>query len=85
MTTVLDFYADWCKPCQALAPVLEQIANELDNVTINKINVDWEENEHLVNEYQIRNIPTLIILQKGKFPKRLVGLLPKEKILEALK
>lgn len=85
MITVLDFYADWCKPCKALAPVLEQIASELDNVTVNKINVDWEENEHLVNEYQIRNIPTLIILQKGKFPKRLVGLLPKEKILEALK
>ena len=70
---LVDFYADWCGPCNAMAPVIEELATELDGkAKVGKINVD--ENSDIAVEYNVMSIPTLIIFQNGKEEKRLVGL-----------
>ena len=77
---LVDFYADWCGPCNAMAPVIEELAAELDGkAKVGKINVD--ENSDIAVEYNVMSIPTLIIFQNGKEEKRLVGLRDKEELL----
>lgn len=77
---LVDFYADWCGPCNAMAPVIEELATELDGkAKVGKINVD--ENSDIAIEYNVMSIPTLIIFQNGKEEKRLVGLRDKEELL----
>ena len=77
---LVDFYADWCGPCNAMAPVIEELATELDGKTkVGKINVD--ENSDIAVEYNVMSIPTLIIFKNGKEEKRLVGLRDKEELL----
>lgn len=77
---LVDFYADWCGPCNAMAPVIEEVATELDGkAKVGKINVD--ENSDIAVEYNVMSIPTLIIFQNGKEEKRLVGLRDKEELL----
>ncbi len=76
---VVDFWATWCGPCRALAPTVEQIANEYEGkVTVAKCNVD--EQEDISMEYGIRSIPTLIYFKDGKVADKTVGLLPKDEI-----
>ena len=70
---LVDFYADWCGPCNAMAPVIEELAKELEGkVKVGKINVD--ENPDIAVEYNVMSIPTLIVFKNGKEEKRLVGL-----------
>ena len=77
---LVDFYADWCGPCNAMAPVIEEVATELDGkAKVGKINVD--ENSDIAVEYNVMSIPTLIIFKNGKEEKRLVGLRDKEELL----
>ena len=77
---LVDFYADWCGPCNAMTPVIEELATELDGkAKVGKINVD--ENSDIAVEYNVMSIPTLIIFQNGKEEKRLVGLRDKEELL----
>ena len=77
---LVDFYADWCGPCNAMAPVIEELATELDGkAKVGKINVD--ENSEIAVEYNVMSIPTLIIFKNGKEEKRLVGLRDKEELL----
>lgn len=77
---LVDFYADWCGPCNAMAPVIEELATELDGkAKIGKINVD--DNPDIAVEYNVMSIPTLIIFKNGKEEKRLVGLRDKEELL----
>lgn len=77
---LVDFYADWCGPCNAMAPVIEELAKELEGkAKVGKINVD--ENSDIAVEYNVMSIPTLIIFKKGKEEKRLVGLRDKEELL----
>ena len=69
---LLDFYATWCGPCQMMAPVVEEIAEELgDKVIVGKINSD--ENEELVEKYNIMSIPTLVIRKNGQDFKTFLG------------
>ncbi len=69
---VVDFWAEWCGPCKALAPVLDEVANEMDGkAKVAKVNVD--ENPELAQKYSIRGIPTLIFIQDGEEKSRLVG------------
>lgn len=76
-TVVADFWAPWCGPCRAIAPVLEQLAGELaGKVKIVKINVD--ENSESASQMGVMNIPTLIVFKGGKEADRIVGALPKE-------
>ena len=81
--TLIDFYAEWCGPCKALSPIIDEIANEAINVTVGKVNVDEERD--LAMKYHVRSIPTMVIFKGGKEIERLVGFLPKEQILEKIK
>lgn len=71
---LVDFYADWCGPCKAMAPALEQLSSKLgDHAKVIKINVD--KNQHAALAYQVQSIPTLILFQGGKIKWRQAGAL----------
>ena len=76
---LLDFYADWCGPCRMIAPVIEEIANERDDIIVGKINVD--EQGELAQAYDVMSIPTLIVLKDGKVANQATGARPKAAIL----
>lgn len=78
---LVDFYADWCGPCQMMGPVIEEIAEELkEKAKVGKINVD--ENPDIALEYNVMSIPTLIIFKDGKEIKRFVGVTDKDELLK---
>ncbi|CAM3777650.1 thioredoxin [Alicyclobacillus pomorum] len=80
---LLDFYADWCGPCKILAPVLEEVANELDGtLQVGKLNVD--ENPETASKFGIMSIPTMMVFKNGKPVKQLVGYMPKNNIMAEL-
>jgi thioredoxin 1 len=80
---LVDFYADWCGPCQALKPVLEKLSDDFKGkVAFGKINVDH--NRETAGKYGIMSIPTLIIFKNGKLADRLVGAMPTETIKQRL-
>ena len=81
--TLIDFYADWCGPCKALAPIIDDIAKNEAHITVGKVNV--EEERDLATKYGVRSIPTMVIFKNGKEVNRLVGFLPKEEILAKIK
>ena len=77
---LVDFFADWCGPCKMMAPIVEELATELDGkVKVGKINVD--ENSDIAVEYNVMSIPTLIVFKNGKEEKRIVGVRDKEELL----
>ncbi len=79
---VVDFYADWCGPCQMLAPVLEELEKET-SIKIVKINVD--EIPELARQFRIMSIPTLMLFKDGKFIKKELGFMPIERLREFIK
>ena len=79
---LLDFYADWCGPCRMVSPIVDEIAEERDDIIVAKINVD-EEND-LASEFGVFSIPTLIVLKNGKVANQAMGARPKEAILALL-
>ena len=81
--TLIDFYADWCGPCKALSPIIDEIAKSETHITVGKVNV--EEEKELAMQYHVRSIPTMVIFKGGKEVNRLVGFLPKEEILAKIK
>ena len=81
---LVDFWAEWCGPCRALAPKLEEISKELDGkIKIVKINID--DNPEAPSKYGVRGIPTLIIFKEGEQVDQIVGNHPKDSILETIK
>lgn len=82
-TVLLDFYADWCGPCRMVAPLVEEIANERDDVLVGKINVD--ESPELANTFGVFSIPTLVVMKNGKVIRQEAGARPKAMILDMLK
>ena len=60
---LLDFYADWCGPCRMLSPIVDEIANERDDIVVGKINVDIE--GELAEEFGVFSIPTLVVMKQG--------------------
>jgi len=79
---LVDFWATWCAPCKAIAPVLDQLADEYDGkIKIGKVNVD--ENPATPGQYGVRGIPTMILFKDGEIIDQLVGAVPKKQI-EAL-
>ncbi len=80
--TLVDFWAPWCGPCRVVGPVLEEIAEERDDVKIVKLNVD--DNQQTAAQYQVLSIPTMILFKAGAPVKTIIGAFPKKKILEQL-
>jgi thioredoxin 1 len=80
---VVDFWAEWCGPCKAIAPALDELATEYaGRVTIAKVNVD--EHPGLAARYQVRSIPTLLIFKGGQVIDQVVGAVPKAQIKKRL-
>ena len=79
---LLDFYADWCGPCRMVLPIVEQIANEREDLLVAKINVD--ENPDLAQEFGVFSIPTLVVMKEGKVVHQVAGARPKAQILALL-
>jgi thioredoxin 1 len=76
---MVDFWAEWCGPCRAIAPVLEQLAREsAGRVTLAKVNVD--ENPGLAARYGIRSIPTILFVKGGKVADQVIGAVPRAKL-----
>tara|TARA_R110000796_G_scaffold11198_4_gene37362 strand:+ start:7966 stop:8274 length:309 start_codon:yes stop_codon:yes gene_type:complete len=75
---VVDFWAPWCGPCRVLGPVVDEIANENEDITIAKVNVD--DNTDLAAKYNIRGIPTILYIKGGKVINRVSGVQPKSTI-----
>jgi thioredoxin 1 len=81
-TVLVDFYADWCGPCKMIAPIIEDIASELPEITVGKVNVDEE--SQLSNNFAVNSIPTIIVFKNGKMHKKAVGYQSKEQLKSLL-
>lgn len=81
-TVLLDFFATWCGPCKMVAPILEEIAGEREDVKVGKIDVDQE--MALAMQFKIASIPTLVVMRQGKAVAKSVGAMPKAEILKLL-
>ena len=79
---LVDFWAPWCGPCRVVAPVLEEIAGERDDLKIVKLNTD--ENPQISAQFQVLSIPTLILFKGGQPVKKVVGAYPKRKLVQEL-
>lgn len=79
---LIDFWATWCGPCRMIAPIIEEIANENDDIKVCKVNVDDE--PELAAAFNVSSIPMLAVVKNGKITNTAVGYMPKEKILNLI-
>lgn len=77
---LVDFYADWCGPCQMLGPILEEVSDTLDKVKVVKVNVD--EAQGLAQQYGVMSIPTVYLFDGGAKMEKFVGVKSKEEIID---
>ena len=79
---LVDFWAPWCGPCRIVAPHLEELAGERDDLTIVKLNVD--DNPQTAAKYNVMSIPTLLLFKNGQVAHQIVGALPKNRLVQEL-
>ena len=82
LPVVLDFWAEWCGPCQMVLPIVEKLGEELTDVKICKVNVD--EQMDLAREYRVMSIPTFLLFKEGEVVKKELGARTKEELLSML-
>ena len=75
---LVDFWAEWCGPCRVVAPVLEEIASERDDLRIVKLDVDA--NQQTAANYEVLSIPTMILFKNGQVAKKIIGAYPKKRL-----
>lgn len=81
-TVLVDFWASWCGPCKMIGPIIDQIADERNDVKVCKINVDEE--QELAVQFKVMSIPTLLVFKEGKVVNQSLGAKPKAAILAML-
>ena len=80
---VVDFWAEWCGPCKAIAPVIDELSEEyLNRVKFGKVNVDF--NQQTAMKYGIRSIPSLLFINNGSVVNQIIGSVPKDSIIKIL-
>ena len=80
---LVDFWASWCGPCKMVAPVIEDIAENYDDqIKVCKLNVD--ENQQTAAEFEVMSIPTMIVFEDGEIKDKLVGYMPKGRLVKKL-
>ena len=79
---LVDFWAPWCGPCRLIAPSLEEINEEQENLRVVKLNVD--DNQATAAKYNVMSIPTLLVFKNGSVVKTIIGALPKQKLVQEL-
>ena len=76
---LIDFWASWCGPCQMISPLIEEVAGEVSDVKVGKLNVDEE--PELTTQFGVMSIPTLVVMDQGKVVNQSVGFIGKDEIL----
>lgn len=79
---VVDFFANWCGPCNMLAPILEEVQEEMKNIKIVKVDID--KNPNVSQEYRVKSIPTIKIFKNGEELSTNVGFLPKGSLIDII-
>ena len=80
---LVDFWAPWCGPCRTIAPIIDALHSDMEGkAVVGKVNVD--ENTEVPVEYGIRNIPTLLIFKNGEVVDKIVGVVPKQQLIDKL-
>ena len=82
-TVLIDFWANWCGPCRMLSPIVDQVAEQHNDVKVGKIDIDAQ--PELANQFGVMSIPTLIVFKNGQKVNESVGLIPKENVEALLK
>ncbi len=80
---LVDFWADWCGPCHAIAPVVEELAGEYEG-QLKVLKLDVDQNPRTASAYRVQSIPTLLVFKDGKPAERIVGAVPKTVIVDRL-
>ena len=82
-TVLIDFWANWCGPCRMLSPIVDQVAEQHNDVKVGKIDIDAQ--PELANQFGVMSIPTLIVFKNGQKVNESVGLIPNENVEALLK
>lgn len=77
---LVDFWAEWCGPCQMMGPIVDEVAEERNDIIIGKLNVDTQ--PEIALRYNVMSIPTLILFENGEEAQKSIGLISKEELLE---